>query len=270
MMEKQPAIKQKDITEDVLKRVTELTETGDLHLPSDYSPANALKSAMILLSEAKTKDGKPVLEHCSKPSISLSLLKMCVEGLSPMKGQCYFIPYGNELQYSRSYQGSMSLAKRFGGVKSINANVIYEGDDFSFSIDSKTGLKKIDSHKPSINNIDNNRILGAYAVIIYNDGSVDAEVMTIAEIRQAWNQGATKGNSPAHKNFTQEMAKKTVINRACKTPINSSSDAPLLLGHKDEFNEEEIVDVSHEVVEDVSTGTAQIDFQETETSEAGF
>ena len=45
------------------------------------------------------------------------------------------------------------------------------------------------------------------------------------EIRKAWAQGAAKGGSPAHKNFPQEMAKKTVINRACKIFVNTSTDA---------------------------------------------
>ena len=49
--------------------------------------------------------------------------------------------------------------------------------------------------------------------------------MTMDEIRKAWAQGAAKGGCPAHKNFPQEMAKKTVINRACKIFVNTSTDA---------------------------------------------
>ena len=40
-------------------------------------------------------------------------------------------------------------------------------------------------------------------------------------------QGATKGGSPAHKNFGDEMAKKTVIGRACKILIGMSDDSAL-------------------------------------------
>jgi recombination protein RecT len=54
------------------------------------------------------------------------------------------------------------------------------------------------------------------------------EEMTIQEILKAWGQGQTKGNSPAHQNFKGEMAKKTVINRALKTLINSSTDSGLM------------------------------------------
>jgi recombination protein RecT len=52
--------------------------------------------------------------------------------------------------------------------------------------------------------------------------------MTIEEIKTSWNQGATKGNSPAHKNFEGEMAKRTVTNRAIKMFVNSSDDSAVL------------------------------------------
>ena len=58
----------------------------------------------------------------------------------------------------------------------------------------------------------------------------------MAQIRAAWGQGATKGGSPAHKNFAEEMAKKTVIGRACKAIINSSDDAWLYDGKRDDMD----------------------------------
>ena len=60
------------------------------------------------------------------------------------------------------------------------------------------------------------------------DGVQDTDIMTIEEIKQSWNQGATKGNSPAHKNFEGEMAKRTVTNRAIKMFVNSSDDSAVL------------------------------------------
>ena len=48
--------------------------------------------------------------------------------------------------------------------------------------------------------------------------------MTLDMIRSAWGQGAAKGNSGAHRNFTDQMAKKTVIARACKIALDSTAD----------------------------------------------
>lgn len=250
-----PAVKEKEITSLVLTRINSFVSAGELKIPSDYSPENALKGAMLLLQEMKDRDGKLILEKCTKNSIAQSLLKMCVEGLSPLKKQGYFIPYGAELQWSRSYQGSIALAKRVGGVVDVVANIIYKKDEFEFEVDIQTGYKRILKHVQKIENIDNAQIIGAYAVVIYKDGRKDLEVMTLTEIQTAWNQGMMKGKSGAHTNFTQEMCKKTVINRACKQPINSSSDFHLTT-NEDEDTEKTVDASFQEVKENIENQTA--------------
>ncbi len=260
---KQPEKIKQDISQKILGRIEEFVNAGELVLPKDYSAANAIKSAMLILAEAKDRNNKPVLEVCTQTSIAQSMLKMVVQGLSPMKNQGYFIPYGTELQWSRSYQGSVALAKRVANVKDVVANVVYNGDEFEYGIDPMTGYKKIIKHTPSMDNIANDQIKGAYAVILYTDGRVDVEVMTIEEIHTAWRQGATKGESPAHKKFPQEMAKKTVINRACKGPINSSSDLTILGVDPEPVDTTE--DIGHEVLDE--TASTPIDFKDTKEKE---
>jgi recombination protein RecT len=249
----QPAVAEKDITTQVLQKVQAFEKSGELRIPKDYSPENALKGAMLVLNELKTKDGSNALQYCSKTSIAQALLKMVVEGLSVLKKQGYFIPYDKELTWIRSYQGSIALAKRVAEVKEVNAVVVYQNDLFEYGIDVKTGRQVIYKHDQKLSNISNDKIIAAYAIVIYKDGSTDATVMSMDEIRTAWNQGAPKGNSPAHKNFTQEMAKKTVINRACKTPINSSTDVILVGGYDEENDEAPTIDIKHEIVEDTAS-----------------
>lgn len=246
MENNQPAVVQKEITSQVLAKISAFEATGELKLPADYSAANALKGAMLILDELKDKNGVSVMQSCTKNSVAQALLKMVVEGLSPLKRQGYFIAYGNDLQWSRSYQGSIALAKRVADVKDVTAHVVYEGDVFEYGINLDTGKKVVYKHDQSLENINKDKIKAAYAIIRYNNGEKETEIMTMEQVRQAWNQGATKGQSPAHKNFTDEMAKKTVINRACKTPINSSTDAFLL---SDEYEQEDnTIDIKHEIV----------------------
>jgi recombination protein RecT len=249
----QPAVAEKDITTQVLQKVQAFEKSGELRIPKDYSPENALKGAMLVLTELKTKDGSNALQYCSKTSIAQALLKMVVEGLSVLKKQGYFIPYDKELTWIRSYQGSIALAKRVAEVKEVNAVVVYQNDLFEYGIDVKTGRQVIYKHDQKLGNIANDKIIAAYAIVIYKDGSTDATIMSMDEIRTAWNQGAPKGNSPAHKNFTQEMAKKTVINRACKTPINSSTDVILVGGYDEENDEAPTIDIKHEIIEDTAS-----------------
>lgn len=233
-------VKSPDIVTQVLGRVHQFQQSKELKIPKDYVPENALKSAYLILQETKDRDGKSALETCSPASIANALLNMVVQGLSPMKRQCSFIAYGGQLQMQREYAGTVALAKRFGAVKDVSANVIYENDEFEFEKVTETGRTKIVKHIQKFENIDINKIRGAYATLIFNDGTTNTEVMTITQIRSAWNQGAAKGNSPAHRNFPDQMAMKTVINRACKLHISTSDDAGV-------FDEEETVQDAIEV-----------------------
>lgn len=250
----QVSVQEKNITDGVLARIKDLQGQGDIALPKNYNCANALKSAFLILSETVDRDKKPVLQSCSKESICNSLLDMCIQGLSPAKKQCYFIPYGGKLQLSKSYLGNIAATKRLKGVKNVFANCIFEGDDFAYKLDLDTGLKKITKHEQSFENIDTSKIKGAYAVIVMEDGNNYVEVMNINQIKNSWNQGAAKGNSGAHKNFTDEMAKKTVINRACKHFVSTSDDSDLLISAFERTNKEydpaDIVETTHEEVKE--------------------
>lgn len=233
----QISIQEKNITDQVQKRIKELSTQGNISFPKNYNYSNALKSAYLILSETLDKDKKPVLESCSKESIINTLFDMCLQALSPAKKQCYFVAYGKKLQLVKSYLGNIAATKRLKGVKNVFANCIYKGDTFEYKIDQETGLKKITVHDQQFQNIDIENILGAYAVVVMEDGNNYVEVMTMKQIRNAWNQGAAKGNSGAHKNFTDEMARKTVINRACKNFVCTSDDSDLLIESINRTNE---------------------------------
>lgn len=207
----------------VLNKVNNFREMGELKVPADYSAENAIRSAWLILQDAQNKP----LENCTKESIANSLLNMVIQGLSPVKKQCDFIAYGNKLVLQREYHGSIALARRYGNMKDVYANVIYKDDTFEYFIDPVTARKSVVKHEQKLQNMDNTKIIGAYAVVVFNDNSTAMEAMTLPQIQKSWEQGATKGNSPAHKNFPDEMCKKTVINRALKLIISGSSDSAL-------------------------------------------
>lgn len=233
--EKTSIQKFENISEQVLSRIEQFQKDGSMILPKNYSVENHMKSAWLALQEVEDKEHHKALQICTKESIANSLLDMVLQGLSVSKNQGYFIVYGNKLVFKRSYFGTIALAKRAGGMVSEPvANVIYEGDDFQYEIDPKTAKVSIIKHSQKLENIDNSKIKGAYALVTLADGTTQVTIMSMQQIRAAWGQGATKGNSPAHKNFAEEMAKKTVIGRACKVIINSSDDAWLYDGKEDD------------------------------------
>lgn len=216
-------VEERNITDSVLNRVMQMQTEGSLDLPSKYSAGNALKSAFLILQETQTSGKKPVLEACTKESIINALLDMVVSGLNPAKQQGYFIPYGNQLKWSRSYLGTIALTKRIKGVEDVKGYAIYEGDELEFGFDYMKGKTTIESYKPSINR-DPDKLIGAMALIIGKDEILHVEYMDMEQIRKAWNQGSMKGGSGAHKNFPDQMAIKTVINRGCKTYAQTSED----------------------------------------------
>ena len=221
-------ISKKDIVASVLARLSSLQETGDYKVFANYSAENAVRSAMLHLQTATTSDGKKYLDVCSPESVGMALFEMVDKGLSLTKKQCSFIARSGRLCLDQSYFGDIHVAKRDANVADVNANVIYKGDDFKYKINPNTGRREIVSHEQEISNIDNDNIIGAYAIIIFTDGSTKVEIMTMPQIIKAWEQGPMKGNSPAHRNFKDQMACKTVIGRALKIEIATTDDSVLM------------------------------------------
>lgn len=254
-----PALLQKNITDQVISRLTGLQKEG-LVVPPNYSPANALKSAWFKIQEAQSMDKKPALEVCTQESIANALLDMAIQGLSPAKNQCYFVVYGNKLQMMRSYFGTQVVLKRLKEVNNVWANVIYQGDTFDY--ENREGRDFLVKHETKFENRDN-PIIGAYGVIVEESGEKPITVMTKKEIETAWNQSKT--NQAVHKKFPQEMAKRTVINRAAKPYINTSDDSDILIESinrttANEYQEDERIDKANAVDAEIQEKANSIEF----------
>ena len=227
-MANQLALLKRDTVDVVADKVRAYQESGELNFPANYSPSNSLKSAWLTLQSAKDKNGKPVLETCTRDSIANSLLDMVVQGLTPAKEQGYFIAYGTQLTWQPSYFGVMAVCKRVTNATDITAQPIYEGDEFEFSINN--GRVQIDKHTQKLENI-GKKILGAYCVVEFGgDRPNVVGLMTREELASAWAMSPMKSNK-TRDDFPQQMAKKTVIRRTCKPLINSSDDGSLVLKH---------------------------------------
>ena len=219
-MNNQVSQTQPKITDVVLSRVEEMKKEQGLSLPKHYNAGNALNSAFLVLQKIKG------IERATPASKSKALLDMVLQGLSPAKDQCYFIIYGNELQMQRSYFGTVAAVKRLDGVKKVRAEVVHEDDEFEIGSDEDMELV-VKKFTPKFENQDK-PIIGAFAMIKTDEGT-DFTVMTKKEIDQSWAQTRQKNNR-VQQNFGQEMAKRTVLNRAAKMFINTSDDSDLLTG----------------------------------------
>lgn len=216
----------KNVGEYVNNTMMKYMEQG-LVVPKDYNVQNAVISSYMIISQ----DDK--LKQCDQKSIINALLDMATLGLNVAKNQAYFIPYGNQAKLSISYFGKIMAIKRIRGVIDVRADVIYKDTGYELTVDEfgNDDIKITSACPLDKRNFDN--LEGAWCKIILDKdvwgSSSYCTIMNMDQIHKAWLQGASKANSPAHKNFTDEMAKKTVINRCCKTFVNSAKDNDIFI-----------------------------------------
>lgn len=239
---------QKQVTSSVANRIS-VMKTEGLKIAPNYSVSNALSSAYYALKNSSSGN---LLEKCTDKSIYNALLDMVTQGLSPAKTQCYFVPYGTTVKLTRSYFGTMKAVKQLPEVKDIYAEVIYKGD--VFKIKNENGRKVFVSHETDWTNADN-EIIGAYCIIEKLGGEKILTVMTKKEIDKSWSKAKTKN---VQNDFPQEMAKRTVINRAAKQFFNTSDDNDLFIGAVNRTTENEY-DNEHRVKDITPQETESLD-----------
>jgi len=159
--------------------------------------------------------------------------------------------------------GTVAVTKRLKAVSDVKAYCIYEGDEFETEFNLDDATLNITKFNPKFENIDNTKIKGAFAVVIGPDGPIYTEIMNIAQIKMAWSKSRTGGQ--VHKDFAEEMAKKTVINRACKMFANTSDDSDILIEAFNDSDKEyelgETIETNVQAEIKVKANTKEIDIQ---------
>lgn len=270
------ALFKKTDMEAITKRVQQFINNGELTLPADYSPENAMKSAWLMLQETVDRDKRPALQVCTRESVYNALLGMAVQGLNPDKKQCYFIVYGKKLMCQRSYFGSMHVAKMVDpDIVDIYAQTVYADDEFEYEI--RHGKEVVTKHVQKLQNIQADKIIGAYATIVYQDGRELSTVMTFDQIKQAWKQSQMKpiddkGNikpGSTHDKFTADMCEKTAISKACKYVINSSSDQSIISRFARDMDAElKEAEIDQEITDNANQEFIDIDYTVTDATDA--
>lgn len=176
-------------------------------LPQDFNKARFMQNCMAMM-----QDGKTDFSKCEPRSVIRTLLKGSFLGLDFFNRECYAIPYGNQCSFQTDYKGLIKLAKKYANppVKDIYAKLVRKGDKFEEAVFN--GVQSVSFQPEPFND---GEILGAFAVCLYQDGSMIYDVMSKADIENTRQTYSAK-NSPAWNNTWGEMAKKTVLRRLCK------------------------------------------------------
>ena len=175
-------------------------------LPKDFNKARFVQNCVALLND------NPQLQKYNKNQIVAGLLKGSYLGLDFYSKECYLIPYGEQLNYQTDYRGAKKLAKKYSirPIKDIYAKLVRDGDEFEeVIVNGEQGI----NFKPKPFN--DGKIIGAFAVCLFEDGGMQYDTMSLSDLENTRKQSKAS-NSPAWKNFTGEMYKKTVLHRLCK------------------------------------------------------
>lgn len=187
-------------------------------LPSVITPERFTR---MVLSAISTNSK---LAECTPQSFLGSMMTAAQLGVEPNTalGQAYIIPYRNhgtmEAQFQLGYKGLIDLAYRSGDVSIIQAQAVYENDEFEYEL----GLNPNLVHKPATK--DRGEAIAYYAVFKTKDGGYGFEVMSIDDVKKhakTYSKAYDSNSSPWKSNF-DEMAKKTVLKRVLKyAPLKS-------------------------------------------------
>lgn len=146
-------------------------------------------------------------------SIITTFAKGAYLGLDFFNGECYAIPYGGVANFQTDYKGEIKLCKKYSKnpIKDIYAKNVREGDFFEERIED--GIQTI-SYKPVP--FSDKPIIGTFAVVLFKDGSMIYDTMSVSEIESIRKAFSKAQNSKAWKDTPGEMYKKTVLRRICK------------------------------------------------------
>ncbi len=190
-------------------------------LPGQIKVDRMISVAMELIQ------GDSKLSLCEPLSIVKAVLEASQLGLLLNKhlGHGYLVPFQNgiltekynrpvyDAQFLIGYRGFVHLVMSDSPATSVYGRIVYAGEEFRISEGTQHQL----IHVPSLEGRNLKDYIGAYAVVIYKDGTApDFEWMPKAEIEKVRAFSKATGPASPWQTWTEEMIKKTPLRRLCK------------------------------------------------------
>lgn len=197
----------------------------ELSLNAKALPENFNQSRFVLNCISLIKSNLGNYNNITPESVYLALAKGAYLGLDFFNGECYAIPYSGEVNFQTDYKGEIKLAKTYSRnpIKDIYAKNVRKGDFFE---------EIIESGKQSVNfrpvPFSDEPIIGTFAVVLFKDGSMMYDTMSVAEIEQIRNNFSKAKNSKAYNNPDVEgetrMIRKPQFKHKCASTIKINDE----------------------------------------------
>lgn len=214
--------------------------------------------------------GNPDLLKADRRSLMQSCMKAAQAGLMPDGREAALVVYNTKIkdkdgreswvpavQYQPMIAGLKKLAFKSGNIADWRIRLVRDGDEFEY----EQGDREFIKHKPALEQT--GKILAAYSIVDFKDGSTSREVMGIAEIERIRQKSKNSGKGPWVSDFG-EMAKKTVGKRHVKS-LDLGDDTEEAVQHLNatEGYAVSAIDVPHETVDmQMDSIAAPIDVEE--------
>lgn len=224
-------------------------------LPSGFNTTRFVQNAVALMN-----DNDNLADFAKKHGtnqIMNGLVLGAIQGLDFYNKECYLIPRGNKLDFQKDYKGVVKIIKKYSiePVEDVYAKLIRDGDEFEEVI---IGGRQSFNFKPKF--LNNNDIIGAFAVVLYKNGTLKYEVMSKDDI-ESCRKASKMPNGNSWKNFYGEMAKKTVIHRLKKwIPMEFENPKQQSLFVDEDLQVE--TDIEKQVANEIEVNANQIQFED--------
>ena len=205
-------------------------------LPSDFNRARFIQNTVALVQESEQ------LSRTPQAKLVPALMKGAYLGLDFFNGECYAVPYGQQVQFMPSYKGMVKLCKRFSRrpLTDVYAHVVRDGDEFESGMEDGHEYVRF-KPKP----FSDGAIVGAFAVAQYADGGIKVETMSKAQL-DAVKRMSKAQSGTAWKFFAEEMYRKSVIRRLCKgIDLDMDAEQARIMRGDDEAQEVEVTEVDN-------------------------
>ncbi len=180
-------------------------------LPSDVKQADFVNATChaLMLADIEKYNAGDVFGCC---------LEAARAGLVPDKKEGALVPFKGKISFMPMVAGILKVGQKC-GVKKWIARVLYENDNFDFTI-GEDGEEKI---VWSMAKGERGKAIGAFSVATMDDGTTHHEYMPEAEIMKVKNAGSSSGG--VWDTWADEMWRKSVIKRAWKyLPLASGKE----------------------------------------------
>ena len=207
---------------------------------------NALNRIEIMLQEQNIS-----WKQVNQRKLISALANTALLGLDAEQGEVYAIPYrektGVNVTLQRGYKGERKIRLLHSinkNVADIDAFLVHDGDEFSVSHEPGTDdfkFKEKDVFNPG-------KVIGSFGYILYTDGRKKVHTLTLADLEKR-HQASKMPNSPAWKNWLNEMYLAKTVMATCKDVVVNFDD--------DKVMKSAYIDTDYENIEEVDLDDTQ-------------